>query len=292
MSQRTEQARQATTRFWKVFHANDYNGAAQVIKELTAAWEADPQDAVVARLLGACHGWKFMERGRAKLTAGQVIGDGVACLQFLDKAAALDRHNRVVPSIMVCGNVAKARMLGDSKLLAESFALLEENTKRDPIMNGFVQGWVFSAMLDHDDKRYQEGIDAFFATLDHSTGFAVPRRFPGVNPLINTLLALRARHDSAGYNSAIAPHNLEGTYLGLGDALLKQGKITDARRAYQSVKDSPNYQTWKYQNVLDARLARMEELRDRFRTQSGKLDVAEPAMFFQSSFACCACHAN
>ena len=120
----------------------------------------------------------------------------------------------------------------------------------------------------------------------------MPRRFPGTSPLINSWLALRARDDSACYNTDVAPHNLEGTYLGLGDAFLKQGKIAEARRAYQSAKDCPNYRGWKYQTVVEARLANLEAFKNRFRTQTGQLDVVEPAMFFQSKFACTACHAK
>jgi hypothetical protein len=39
-------------------------------------------------------------------------------------------------------------------------------------------------------------------------------------------------------------------------------------------------------------MANLEGVRDKFRADTGKLDVVEPAMFFQSGYACSACHST
>jgi len=40
------------------------------------------------------------------------------------------------------------------------------------------------------------------------------------------------------------------------------------------------------------RLANLETLKGKFRADSGQLDVVEPAMAYQSHFACAVCHAR
>ncbi len=85
---------------------------------------------------------------------------------------------------------------------------------------------------------------------------------------------------------------MEGTLLGLGDAYLKQGRIAQARMAYKSIKRCPSYSSWPYQAQLNVRLGNLEPVKNQFRAQTAQLDVLEPAMLFQSSFSCTACHAR
>lgn len=143
-----------------------------------------------------------------------------------------------------------------------------------------------------DDPRYAEAVDAYFTTIDSCAGIRLPRHFPHVGHLGYSLLARRSRCQTVCYNTCIAPHNLEGTFLGLGDAYLKQGKLKQARVSYESVKRAPSYPSWRYKDVLKTRLANLEALACKFRAGSGSLDVVEPAMFFQSSYSCTACHAR
>jgi hypothetical protein len=102
-----------------------------------------------------------------------------------------------------------------------------------------------------------------------------------------------SKADPACYNTDIAPHNLEGTFLGLGDAYAKNGQLPQARASYQNARNTPSYKTWKYQSIVEARLAQLDKLQAKFSADSGQLRVAtEPAMFFQSAYSCTACHAQ
>jgi hypothetical protein len=146
--------------------------------------------------------------------------------------------------------------------------------------------------MRHDDCRYPQALEGYFAMIDAGAGFRVPRHFPRLGPVLYSYMAFRARKDPVIYNTEVAPHNLEGGLIGLGDAFLKQGKIAKARMVYKSIPRCPNYPNWKYKHHLQTRLANLEVLRDKFRADSGNLDVSEPAMFFQSSFSCTGCHAR
>jgi hypothetical protein len=58
------------------------------------------------------------------------------------------------------------------------------------------------------------------------------------------------------------------------------------------VKPAPSYPSWRFQKELEPRLANLEAVSCKFRADSGIMNVVEPAMLFQSRYACTACHAN
>lgn len=288
----SDRALQATTHFWHIFHGNDYNRLDEVIAELTAAYQEQPNDAINTRLLGMSHMWKFLERGRAGLTAKQVEGNAILSIKYCQEAVALDPSHRLTPGFIEGTKAALGVLQGDAALTEEGFEGIRRNTRQDPNLHGFVQGWVFSALMSERDCRYPEAIEGYFATIDGCAGFRAPRMLPRMGPIMYCYVAFRARKDPVCYNNDIAPHNMEGTILGLGDAYLKQGKIAQARMSYQSVQRAPSYRCWPYQRQLEARLANLEATKCAFRAQTGTLDVSEPAMFFLSTYACTACHAR
>ena len=48
--------------------------------------------------------------------------------------------------------------------------------------------------------------------------------------------------------------------LGLGDALVKQGKLRQAKMAYESIPKIPAYVNWPFKETLAHRIANMEAL--------------------------------
>jgi len=58
----------------------------------------------------------------------------------------------------------------------------------------------------------------------------------------------------ACWNDPIAPHNAEGFYLWVGDVLVKQGEVAQARIIYNNVKLIKEYPSWPYRSLLDDRL--------------------------------------
>ncbi len=284
--------RAAIARFWQVFQGNCYEQVDDVIAQLTAAHAEDSGHPTLTFLVGASHLWKFQERGRAGLSAADVLIDAKLAVHYLEACKALDPDRRTVQVFLDFANVHVALVEGDQALLNESLQGIRVDACRDPAFNGFVQGWVFSAVMSETDCHYRESIQGYFATFDTCAGFRAPRAFPRLGPVLYGYIALRARKDPVCYNTALAPHNMEATLLGLGDAYVKQGKLKTARIAYRSAKRAPSYSSWLYQEELECRLANLDELQSKFRSETAMLDVSEPAMFFQCSFSCTACHAT
>ena len=58
----------------------------------------------------------------------------------------------------------------------------------------------------------------------------------------------------ACWNSWIAPHNVEGFYLNMGDMLVKNGDWEKAVEIYSLAKQVPQYENWTYKGVLEKRI--------------------------------------
>ena len=88
------------------------------------------------------------------------------------------------------------------------------------------------------------------------------------------------------WNSWIAPHNLEGFFLNMGDMLVKSGDWQTARKIYANAKLAHEYPTWPHRDVLEERM------------QSAEANVAafnappsdDKPVMMNSAIACMACH--
>jgi hypothetical protein len=90
------------------------------------------------------------------------------------------------------------------------------------------------------------------------------------------------------WNSAIAPHNVEGFLLNLGDMLVKAGEPDRAIAVYGNARHAPEYATWPYRDVLEDRMHNAARYVEPFRTAVPAPEG--PAIMFHSRFACVACH--
>lgn len=166
-----------------------------------------------------------------------------------------------------------------------------DNSFLYPQFASFIQGWLLAAMLEAGNEHYPQSHLGYDFMLDACAGFMIPKDMK-FTKLSHTLYGIKIRllGDATCYNNPIAPHNIEGTFFVMGDSWLKYGDLDRARLWYENVKTAPTYATWQYQEVLEDRLANLEKYRDKFRRESGTLDVSEPAMNFQSEISCGICH--
>ena len=56
-------------------------------------------------------------------------------------------------------------------------------------------------------------------------------------------------------NSWIAPHNVQGFFLNMGDMIAKSGDPVLARRVFARAKEAEAYATWPYAAMLEERIA-------------------------------------
>ena len=60
-------------------------------------------------------------------------------------------------------------------------------------------------------------------------------------------------------NHALAPHAWEGKFLVFGDIVAKSGAVNAARVLYENAMESPDYNSWAFREVLEQRLAQVEQ---------------------------------
>ena len=286
------QSQQAAQVFWTAFQTADYASSDQALSLLTAASAADPTDTHLIELTGLCSFWKVVEHNRAGIPSQQLHGLAQQSLAYVEEAGRRDPGNRLTPGFISSARFQLGAMERNVPMMTEANCELQRNTEVYPQFHGFVEGWVLTAMLPPSHPAYDDAVEAYFATLDSCAGIRVPRSFPKIGPIGLSILAKRSEKETVCYNTNIAPHNVEGTMLGLGDALVKQGKFRQAKMAYESIPKIPAYVNWPFKDALTYRIQHMESLQRKWVADSGCVDAVEPAMLFQSTMACTCCHAT
>jgi hypothetical protein len=216
----------------------------------------------------------------------------VLAFRLCSRAHELNPSHRLVPGFIASSQCLLGALDHNAGLFDDAYRQLLQNTHDFPQFNGFVQGSVVSGMVSRCDYRYGSSIDGYFASITSCAGIPLPRFWPHAGRLGYGIVYERSRHCPLCYNTCIAPHNLEGSFLGLGDAYLKQGRLCQARTAYRSVRRVPSYGCWKFKDQLETRLANLKPLACKFEADTGQFDVTEPAMLVQSRYACTGCHAR
>lgn len=294
IAQGSPEAERATTAFWEIFHANQPDKLPQVLDDLTAAYVRDANDPVLTTVLAGAHLWRFQMRSRFGESAEQARDHVALTLKYARETKTLLgdplERDSTVPSIITTAHWQTAVLEGDDELRLNSHIDLLSDTQVYPEFAGFVQGWILGAMLPPDDPRYSESPKGYDIMLDACAGFDVPKG-QKFNRIIHSLYSLKTLvGDRTCYNNPVAPHNIEGTFLAMGDIYLKQGDLASAQLWYENVQTAPTYATWQYQDVLAGRLANLASLSAKFVADGGTFDVGEPAMSFQSDISCGVCH--
>jgi len=293
----TPEAADASAMFWHALQGDSYEDLPAAINALQAVADAHPDYPKLNMLLGMAYAWLYFGQyspGADKMRAdpayeamlAQAIPRAVSTLAHARELAPSDR---ILPGFLTTMQFVQARVNHDQAAEDAAYAGLLANTKAYPQFQGFVQGWVLTSMYPANSPRFNDGINGYFATLNSCVGFKVSRTDPSAPEFVFNILA---KADPACYNTSIAPHNLEGTFLGLGDAFAKEGKLTQARASYENVMRVPGYPGWAYMHMLEARLQKLNQLQADFTKGNGQERVipGEPAMFFQGFYACSACH--
>jgi hypothetical protein len=166
----------------------------------------------------------------------------------------------------------------------EGYFMMRDAIDAWPEFNLFTGGFVFSR-LPADSARFKEGLDWQWRALDICIGQTLDRE----NPDYTRYLSLETTEGPkrACWNSWIAPHNLEGFFLNMGDMLVKAGDWRTAQKIYANAKLLKTYPAWKYQDVLEDRIGNAEANVAAFNAQAGE---APALMMINSDFACMACH--
>jgi hypothetical protein len=284
-------ATEASHELWESIHADDSSNLDAIIEKLTEAYELHQDDEILNSLLGGAHIWRFALRQRFGKTAADMKSDLVAGHKYSADNVRLFPDQRISTARSMVTHVdwQLAVIEGNDPLAEQAHLQMLANSQSWAEFAGFVQGWAIAALMEPSDQYYRTAALGYETMLNQCAGFRLPDKVK-FNKFMHSLYSLKSIFNPVCYNNTLAPHSIEGTLLSIGDAWLKQGDIERAQLWYHNATTSPTYPTWKYRDQLEDRIERPEFYRDKFVADSGKLDVTEPAMSYQSVTSCGLCH--
>jgi hypothetical protein len=277
----------ADTLFWHALHAGEYDSIPRVLLMLKAAYLQNPADARTAAHVGLMHAWRIAERSRMPGLSPGITDDAILARHYLDRsmirAQDYDARTHGFDAVlrMIEGDIHQDTALSALGLRDGRAAIAGW-----PEFNLFTIGYVLSVKPD-TSAIFREAVEMQWKTADLCGRTTVDRANPNAE---RALAALRTETDSlrvrACTNSWIAPHNMEGFFLNMGDMLVKSGDWRAAQKVYQLARGTRgvgDYATWPYRGVLEGRIRDAEQNVALFRR--GSLP-----MMFGSKFTCMACH--
>ena len=276
--------------FWNTLHKGEFENLPQVINRLHEAYQQDPNDFKVAAHLGFAYTWRLSERYRQEPLEPSVAAYGDLAEEYFSRAVQLNPHDPRLRGFEAGLMLANASRHADPKQQAKAYMLGKKAIRMWPSFNLFSMAYVMS-VLPHDSKRFGEAVELHWRNLEACLCREIDRE----NPELDDVGAIpqRVKGDTlktrACTNSWIAPHNVEGFLLNLGDMLVKAGKVDQAREVYRSARQVAAFKEWPYKVQLQKRIDRAASNVQMFRAPAKTTDP-ERHIFIESPMACTGCH--
>jgi hypothetical protein len=288
-TQRTAAAVQADEVFWKVFHGGVYDEIPQALQTLTGAYLQDPSDAVTAAHVGWLHMWRFVESSRLEHVGPTITDEALLARQYFQQAIALNPAEARYLGFLAAATLAAGSINRDERETRRGYYELLDSIDAWPEFNLFTAGYVMSRQ-PADSARFRQGLEWEWRNADVCAEAKLNRSHPDYAAFMSH--ATTTGKKRACWNSWIAPHNLEGFFLNMGDMLVASGDWRTAQVIYANARLSPTYGEWKYRDVLEQRIANAQSNVAAFRAplNGATPDRTKPRLMIGEDFACMACH--
>jgi hypothetical protein len=284
VTERSPLAIKADELFWSTFHGGDYEGIDRALEALTAAYLETPGDAKTASHIAWLHNWSMAERSRLGATPATVTDHTLVARRYFAEAVKLDPSDARTRGFLAGHTIIEGALHKDEKLVREGYFMMRDAIDAWPEFNMFTGGFVFSR-LPADNPQFKEGLEWQWRALDACIGQEIDRENPDYTRYLSLETTVGPKR--ACWNSWIAPHNLEGFFLNMGDMLVKAGDWRTAQKIYANAKLLKSYAAWEYREALQARIDHAEENVASFNAPEG---ARATPMMINSDFACMACH--
>ena len=289
----------ADTLFWRTLHAGAYHDIPRAMTLLKAAYLQNPRDPRTTAHIGFLHAWTSAERARLPSVPPTITDDLILARTYFARAAALDPADARLQGFHAVFEMSDATMQRDSAAFAAGLARGRAAIAAWPEFNLFTIGYTLGGR-DHASPLFREGLAMQWRTMDACSRTAIDRTNPTAAVVLRAAAAEQdPRRRRACWNSWIAPHNVEGFFLNMGDMLVKSGDWRTGRRVYELARATPSYPTWAYRAVLEGRIAdaernvaafRAPEVRGRASAPGRSAGAPASRIMLGSPFACSACH--
>ena len=291
-SQETDLSQFANSYFWQQFHQGHYEKIDSISYFLSAAYSENPNHLETVNHLGWVHVWALSERQKLTSIPPNIIDHGTLSLKYFGESFQMNPHDPRVLAFLADLKMTVGSISDDDDLVREGYFNGKKSIRQWPEFNYFSIGYVFSARA-YDSWQFKKGLAWQWKTLDECYCDKFDRENPDLSPyLVLEQSDENLKRKRACWNSWIAPHNVEGYYLNMGDMLVKSGDWKKGIQVYNLAKQVPQYDTWAFKDVLDVRISSAKENVMNFRKniENGAKIELKNAMLVNTSISCMACH--
>jgi len=274
--------------FWEQFHNGNIINVDSIINKLEQQYKKDTTDLIANAHLGFAHIWALSEWQRIPNVTAKVTDHAALSYKYFTKAYQLNPNDKRILGFLADIQMAYGSIAKSKKLSRKGYFKGLESIKDWPEFNKFTIGVTFAGSSPNS-KFFQKALEWQWTTLEDCYTTTIDRTNPNIKEFINKEIPEHnLGRDRACYNSWIAPHNIEGYFLHMGDMITKTGDYTTAIKIYELAKSSPNYNTWPFKNVLENRITNAERNTKLFldKTQKGMDNV----IINSSGNLCMSCH--
>jgi tetratricopeptide (TPR) repeat protein len=279
-------AQTAKQRFWSALHGADYAAYPEALAAVEAALAEAPDDPVQNAHLGWLHIWHLSEAGSFRATPQDMSADLTSAGRYFKRAVELQPNEARYLGFYATTQVVEAAIRSDATQGRRAEATLDRAVRMWPEFNLFTAGYIHSSD-PYDSPEYAAAMRRMWRNLDVCVGQRVSRSHPAFAQFL--FLRTTVGPKRACWNSAIAPHNVEGFFLNFGDMLVKKGDVALARAMYSNARLPTSYAGWAYRDVLERRITDAEANVAVFREAPPSLPGDGPLMV-ESNFSCMGCH--
>ncbi len=270
--------------FWDRFHAGDYDAIPAVLAALEGGLAERPDDPSLSRHVPWTHIWRLGEMSRGTIALTEILESLDATRPGFARANELNPGDPRVLGFLAGITLGEGIILNNPVLYDEGTALFVDGIRAWPEFNYFSSGYILS-QLPRDHPGFQLGLAQQWANIDVCAGFVVDRTNPD-------LAATLRRETRTGrlrvcWNSWIAPFNLEGFFMNLGDMLVKDGQVATGVQVYEAARLADNYDRWPWKTMLEQRIVDAAENATHFNTEP---PVPGHTIMFESTYSCMGCH--
>jgi hypothetical protein len=273
--------------FWANLHGGEYERIPHALEAQTAAYLADPTDAVSAAHVGWLHIWKLSERARLSSIPATLTDDAIVSRRYFQEAVALNSEDARYLGFLASATLAEGAIHQDERLTRRGYFMMLDAIKAWPEFNLFTAGYVMSTQ-PADSERFKQALQWQWQNLDACVGETVDRKTAEYAKYMP--LETREGKKRVCWNSQIAPHNLEGFFLNMGDMLVKAGDWETARKIYGDAKLSRTYAQWQYREVLEDRIRDAPDNVAAFNAPIDAANRGDKRIMVATAFSCMACH--
>jgi len=238
---------------------------------LEEAVRRDPRDGRSQFLLGMLHLYRSTEACAEfdflHLCAA-AKAEGLAAQEPLDRASELLAHDSRVPGFRAATSYANGYEQRDPGRLLLGMRQLEAAIDANPLFNSFDAFAVVAPILPAADPYYQNRILPLVDLVFRSAACVVE-----LPELCN--------------DAGMAPHNIEGTTLLLGDIEAKAGRLADARFWYTIGQAFGRGMGYRYRAYLDERV---RDVADRVMRYQDADPGNDPPLIGGGGGSCVYCH--